>query len=148
MTEGRRLPVSIYFPQRAIRDCLVGGELDLDLLGNDRDRLDEGASRHVVEIPPTSIISAETTLLKLMQWARGSGYFCLLVLEGDRWSGVVTPDDLMSPPARMCFLAMILELEATATNLCRLFPEQSFSALPEPRRAKATKPNPGGDSSR
>jgi hypothetical protein len=130
MRDGDGLPVGIYFPAEALRWRLW----DEELSDNEGDALDDGATHRVTELHNYDYLSADRSIRDIL--IEGVGAYGLVV-DQNRLAGVMTPECLFSAPGRMCFLALALELEAAALDLCRLFPHESFSALQPDRRRKA-----------
>src|SRR5207249_4577828 len=117
---------------------LKDGKFEPALYDSEHDALDDGASEGVREIEPNCVVSADTPLLEMLRspppGLRESGIF---VIEGSSFSGVISEGDLLSDITQPCLLALALQLELSALNLCRLFPKECLAALPPERRKKA-----------
>lgn len=61
----------------------------------------------------------------------------LIVLDGNCFTGMLTPQNFGSQPARLCLLALTLELERAALEYCSFHAMEFFELLPEKRRATA-----------
>lgn len=57
------------------------------------------------------------------------------VLDADQIAGVLRPGHIYGLRAILCYLALTLDLETAALNLCTWFPE-ALNSLPERRRSK------------
>lgn len=85
---------------------------------------------------PNDLVSANTRILDLIDlWAQS--YHPLWVLDGNRVIGHVEVGSLYELPARLCLLALTLELEDEALQLLLIDPFRSQEALSPHRRALA-----------
>lgn len=140
MLEGMGMPCGIYYPALALQAAFSDGELDEDSLideGGWAAGLDSGSTSRVVDLWPFNIVSGDTSLLDLIKSPPGQLDRGVLVLDGKHWTGAIKADDLMSPAGRMCFLSLVLHLESSATDLCRLFPTECVLSLSKGRMAAA-----------
>lgn len=137
---GDELPYGVWEPHSVLGAWIKDGKFDPELYDSDNDSLDEGATAGVREIDATCVVSADTPFLQLLRdppnGLKRSGVY---VVAGSKYSGVITPDDLLAPVVQPCLLAMAIEFERSALDLCRLYPNECVAALPEGRRETAKK---------
>lgn len=133
-------PVAVFFPERAIHDRLkIDGAVDHELSDNEYDSLDSGASPAVQDIPGNAFVTGDTSLITFLASGALSRNSLWVVMDRFEFSGIVTRRELLSLPARLCFLALALELEEIALQLCKLFPLDAIRALSKGRIESAVK---------
>lgn len=154
-------PHPSFISHRAIRDDLqASGLLGLPYLTFDRDfrvylsdlNRQDGEDEIYAEpkfvLREEHLVSADTSLWHALQLfaippdphaaeTACSQRDALIVLDGNRFTGLLTPHNFGSQPARLCLLALTLELERAALEFCSFHAMEFFELLPEGRREKA-----------
>jgi len=106
----------------------MDGKLNYDV-EEEEDRLEQGQSNAVIAVEGGGFVTADTSLTEFLATGAFVKHEMWIVMDGTEFSGVVTPRQLLSLPARLCFLALVLELEEVSLDLCKLFPKPAALAL-------------------
>lgn len=88
---------------------------------------------------PHEFLSAETTILEIVELFSGKETSIFYVIDTSQIVGVLRYADLFRPLGRLAFLALALEIEDLALSLCQFPPvrEQCWSSISDGRKRKA-----------
>lgn len=140
MTGSSEHPYGVYFPDVSFVKLIRDGQLSDEILrtSNPSDEISECTDCGTTEFGFDNVVSSDTTMLDLIEnHAEILDSRIIVVLTGNQLTGAIRRHELFSAAGRMALLALVLELEISATQLCYLFAEDAFGALPEGRRSKA-----------
>jgi len=98
-----------------------------------------GSVDEVMErLSPGDFLSADTTILDAVEIFCGRPNYYFYLLDKNDVIGVMFFNDLFKPLARLAYLALALEIEQLALNLCQLLQTRAkcWEAFPEARKRK------------
>jgi len=117
-----------------MRDGEAVGWIGLDMLGEGNSLVSE----QMDPIQPGSVLSGDTPALEAVRLFTETARHFFFVLDHNRITGTLHYGDLFGLPFRLCLLALTFHLEGTALELAVRSPGESWQALSEGRKQKAT----------
>lgn len=130
------IPVTVFFPRRLAGRLLQAGKDNPH--GDIVHEFRTAADAAMVQIGSGSFISSDTTLLRLLSTAsfNDDNDFFVVLHELD-WVGIITRSVLRHSLTKLCFMAIVFDLEETALRLIKLTEKECFRTLPVERQRKA-----------
>jgi hypothetical protein len=91
----------------------------------------------IEDVKPETIVTADTTAFHAVDLFASTTWYFFFVLDNNQIIGTLHFSDFFKLPFRLCLFSLTLQVESAALDLVLQKPRESWSALPDGRKAVA-----------